>query len=82
MPWKGEVTGYPAPVADVTAAMRAARERITAMRRSAGFEREARRVFDKHGSRQRRFHDDDPMTRRAREAERAAKTKRQLALDL
>jgi deoxyribodipyrimidine photo-lyase len=82
MPWKGEVAGYPAPVADLTAAMRAARERISAMRREAGFEREARRVFDKHGSRQRRFHDDDPMTRRAREAERAAKAKRQLALDL
>jgi deoxyribodipyrimidine photo-lyase len=82
MPWKGEPGAYPAPVVDLTAAMRAARERITAMRRDPGFEREARRVFDKHGSRQRTRHDDDPLTRRARAAERAAKAKRQLALDL
>lgn len=82
MPWRGEVADYPAPVVDLTAAMRAARERLSALRGTDGFRAAAERVYRRHGSRQRRLHEDDPMTTRARAAARAEKTQRQLRLDL
>ena len=83
MPWRGEPpAGYPAPVVDLTQAMRAARDRLTAMRGAEGFRRDARVVFDRHGSRARRFGEDHPTQERARAAERAAKQGRQGSLDL
>ncbi len=83
MPWRGDgARGYPPPMLDVAAAMRAARERLSAIRRSAGFAEAAARVYDRHGSRQRRHGQDDPMGDRARAAQRAARDRRQLSLDL
>jgi deoxyribodipyrimidine photo-lyase len=82
MPWRGDLVGYPAPVVDPVAAMRAARERLSVMRGSEGFRAAAEGVYRRHGSRQRRMHEDDPMTVRARAAARAEKTHRQLRLDL
>jgi len=84
MPWKLDAlpAGYPAPVVDVTAAMRAARERLTALRATAGFAAAARRVYVKHGSRARRLGQDHPASDRAKAAARAAKAGRQLRLDV
>ncbi|WPB84620.1 FAD-binding domain-containing protein [Sediminicoccus rosea] len=84
VPWKLDAppAGYPAPVVELSAALHAARERISRIRAAAGFDAEARRVFQKHGSRQRRFAQDDPMGERARAARREAKARRQLSLDL
>jgi len=82
-PWKLDVAvEYPRPIVEQATAMRAARERITQIRGASGFEQQARSVFAKHGSRQRRFAQDDPMAERAREAARVEKGARQLALDL
>jgi deoxyribodipyrimidine photo-lyase len=84
MPWRlaEPPRDYPSPVVDLAAAMRGARERLTALRATMGFREAADRVFVKHGSRQRRRHDDDPMGTRARAAAKAAKARRQLSLDL
>jgi len=84
MPWKLDTppAGYPPPVVDVTAAMRAARERLTALRATPGFEAAARGVYRRHGSRARRFGQDDPASERAKAAARAAKAGRQLRLDV
>ena len=83
-PWRldSPPPGYPKPVVDQTTSMRAARERLTQIRATDGFQHEARRVFHKHGSRQRKFAQDDPMAERAREAAKQAKAKRQMILDL
>jgi len=83
-PWKLDAPpeAYPPPVVDHVAAMRAARERLTRIRGSDGFRQEAERVFERHGSRQRRFAQDDPMAERAREAVKQAKARLQMTLDL
>ncbi|UPY36361.1 FAD-binding domain-containing protein [Sediminicoccus sp. KRV36] len=83
-PWKLDTPppGYPQPIVEQATALRAARERLSRMRGAEGFGREAARVFHKHGSRQRRFAQDDPMAERAREAARQAKASRQGLLDL
>jgi deoxyribodipyrimidine photo-lyase len=83
-PWRLDAppAGYPSPVVELSAALHAARERISQVRAAAGFDAEARRVFQKHGSRQRRFAQDDPMAERARAAAREAKARRQLTLGL
>jgi deoxyribodipyrimidine photo-lyase len=44
---------YPRPVVDPIEAARAARDRLTEVRRSAGYRTEAKRVFLQHGSRKR-----------------------------
>jgi len=84
MPWRdpGALAGYPAPVVELTAAMRAARERLSAVRHSDGFRAAAEQVYRRHGSRQRRLHEDDPMAERARAAARAERARRQPRLDL
>jgi deoxyribodipyrimidine photo-lyase len=64
------------------AAVRAARERLSAVRRTAGFREEASAVFERHGSRKRRMGQDDPAKTRAIAAARAEKAARQLALDV
>jgi deoxyribodipyrimidine photo-lyase len=46
-------TDYPAPVVDYVEAARAARERLSLVRKSAGYGTEAKRVFQQHGSRKR-----------------------------
>ena len=43
--------GMPAPIVDVTASMQEAKDRIWAIRRSAGFDRHADAIQRKHGSR-------------------------------
>ena len=46
---------YPLPIVDNTLAMRAARDRIWALRRAPGTRDAARRVYDKLGSRKEPF---------------------------
>ncbi|MEO0525502.1 MAG: FAD-binding domain-containing protein, partial [Pseudomonadota bacterium] len=53
-PWKWEGAGnlaYPAPIVDVPAAAKAARDQIFAVRRGSAFRSEANRVIEKHASR-------------------------------
>lgn len=92
-PWKADATTlathgvalgatYPAPVVDHEQAARAARERLSAVRRGEGFRAEARAVYQRHGSRKRSATDDNPARTRAINARKAAKAARQLSLDL
>jgi deoxyribodipyrimidine photo-lyase len=56
-PWLAEgvdLGGYPAPIVDPVAAARAARDRLTTIRRTEGYREAAQAVFQKHGSRKRR----------------------------
>ena len=73
---------YAAPLVDLTAATRAARERLGAIRRAPDYREAAERVFRRHGSRRRRLDDDDPAQARALRAARAARAGRQFTLDL
>ena len=53
-PWVWSGAGrlaYPAPIVDEGKAARTARARLTAARAAPGFEAEARRVYERHGSR-------------------------------
>ena len=51
-PWRvGGVAEYPAPIVDVAKAARAAREKVFAVRRGAGFRAEADAIVKKHASR-------------------------------
>jgi deoxyribodipyrimidine photo-lyase len=92
-PWKadadtlrqhGVILGetYPAPVVDHEEAARAARARLSSVRRGEGFREEARAVFQRHGSRKRRLTDDNPAQTRAINARKAARAARQLTLDV
>lgn len=82
-PWKWEGAGqlaYPAPIVDVAAAARFAREQIYGLRKGNAFRAEAAKVIDKHASRK------DPqghfVNDRARKPRKAAKTdKRQSSFD-
>jgi deoxyribodipyrimidine photo-lyase len=56
-PW---LAGGPAPVVDLAAAGRTARQRLAAVRASAGYRAEAEAVYARHGSRARRLDEDDP----------------------
>lgn len=69
--------GYPPRIVDHEAASRAARERLSAMRREAGYGDAAQRVYRKHGSRKRSIGNDNPGRRK-----RAARESRQLGFDL
>jgi hypothetical protein len=64
------------------AAVRAARERLSAVRQSPGFREDAQAVFTRHGSRKRRIDQDDPARERAMAAARGRQAARQLAFDL
>ncbi len=61
-PWTWEGTGqllgraYPAPIVDVAASARAAKEAVFAVRREAGFRDEARGIVTKHASRKGQRH--------------------------
>jgi deoxyribodipyrimidine photo-lyase len=62
-PWLAtgaDLGGYPAPIVDVEAAARAAKARLTALRQTNGYREAALEVFQKHGSRSRRFENDHP----------------------
>ncbi len=52
--------GYPAPIVDPLAAARAAKARLTQVRRTEGYRAAALGVFRKHGSRKRRIDEDHP----------------------
>jgi deoxyribodipyrimidine photo-lyase len=73
---------YPAPVVDHEVAARAARERLSAVRRGEGFRQEARAVYQRHGSRKRSLSDDNPARTRAINARKAAAASRQLSFDV
>jgi deoxyribodipyrimidine photo-lyase len=85
-PWDWEGAGrllgrrYPAPVVDVAAAARAARQKVWAVRGGAAFRAEAERIVEKHASRKdggagRHFVND-------REARGRRRDDRQMRLDL
>ncbi|WP_299625453.1 cryptochrome/deoxyribodipyrimidine photo-lyase family protein [uncultured Tateyamaria sp.] len=88
-PWRwagaGQVLGrvYPAPIVDVTAAARAARDKVWAVRKGGAFRAEASRVIEKHASRkdpQRHFlNDRAPRPRKAGVS--AARDTRQMGFD-
>ena len=56
---------YPQPIVDPSAAARLAKDRLTILRRSAGYREAALAVFQKHGSRKRRFTNDGDRGRQA-----------------
>ena len=81
-PWLAEGVernGYPDPIVDPIAAARAAKDRLTALRRSAGYQAAARQVFEAHGSRKRRMDDDNPRARKV-SAKASSKASPQLSL--
>lgn len=55
---------YPAPIVDLTQSVRLARERLTRIRQQPGYRADAERIYTRHGSRQRPFHNDNPTRRR------------------
>jgi deoxyribodipyrimidine photo-lyase len=60
-PWLAidrELTDYPAPLVEPVEAARRAKDRLTALRRGAGYREAAVAVFQKHGSRKRRIDED------------------------
>jgi deoxyribodipyrimidine photo-lyase len=73
---------YPHPIIDHEQAARAARERLSRVRRGEGFRETARAVYVKHGSRKRAASDDNPARTRAINAKKAEKAARQLSLDV
>ncbi|MEO0879738.1 MAG: FAD-binding domain-containing protein [Pseudomonadota bacterium] len=84
-PWKWSDAGsildktYPAPIVDHTAAARAARDKVHAVRRAAGFGRDAKAIQSKHGSRK------SGLKQMSDARKRAGKSRRdtgQLSLDL
>jgi deoxyribodipyrimidine photo-lyase len=72
---------YPPPLVDHVEAMRAARERLSAVRKVAGFQTTAKRVYQRHGSRKRTLKDDHPQKTKAKAAAKASLAKTQLSLD-
>jgi deoxyribodipyrimidine photo-lyase len=71
-PWQAPESdrgGYPAPIVDHVAA---AKERLSALRRTSGYREAAQAVYQKHGSRKRPIDDDNP--RPARERRKAAQS--------
>jgi len=75
-PWLLE--GYARPLVDPAEGLRAARERLSAVRAQPGYRAISEQVYSRHGSRARRIDDDDPP----KTAAKARVEKRQLALGL
>ena len=71
--------GMPPPIVDVTASMQEAKERIWAIRRSAGFDRHADAIQRKHGSRKAGL---TPVTTRRRRRTVQDSSTQQLSLEL
>jgi deoxyribodipyrimidine photo-lyase len=68
-PWLAtgaDLGSYPSPILDLATSARSARNRLTIVRRTAGYREAALQVFEKHGSRRRRIENDDPRSRPAR----------------
>ena len=72
---------YPTPIVELGAAVKAARDRLTAIRQQAGFQSESQAVYDKLGSRARTLNNDNPAQARARRRVQTEKVARQLTLD-
>ena len=69
-PWLADArprADYPPPLVDPAEAARRARERLTALRHTAGYRDAAAAVFQRHGSRKRRMDEDTPRRPRRRE---------------
>ncbi|MGL4729615.1 MAG: FAD-binding domain-containing protein, partial [Bosea sp. (in: a-proteobacteria)] len=73
---------YPERIVDHEVAARAARERLTALRRTPDYQAAARGVYAKHGSRKRRASNNKPASTRAINARKAKSVTKQLSLDL
>ncbi len=73
---------YPMRMVDHVEAMRAARDRLTHIRKREGFQTEATKVFIRHGSRKRTLTDDHPEKTRAVKAQKEKLVKQQFSLDL
>jgi deoxyribodipyrimidine photo-lyase len=73
---------YPMRIVDHEQASRDARERLSRVRRLAGFRTAAQEVYVRHGSRKRTMTDDHPARTRAINARKAAVAARQMALDV
>ena len=73
---------YPTRLVDHVEAMRAARDRLTAIRKREGFQTEATKVFIRHGSRKRTITDDHPEKARAMKLRKEKLENHQFSLDL
>jgi deoxyribodipyrimidine photo-lyase len=75
--------GMPAPIVDVTTSMQEAKDRIWAIRRSAGFNRHADAIQQKHGSRKAGMKPTGTRrsSRRRRKASQADPALQQLSLE-
>jgi deoxyribodipyrimidine photo-lyase len=65
-PWLAPAPGvacYPSPIIDLATAARAAKDRLTVLRRTEGYRAAAEAVFLRHGSRNRRIDQDSPRKR-------------------
>ncbi|MGL4240968.1 MAG: FAD-binding domain-containing protein, partial [Beijerinckiaceae bacterium] len=71
---------YPERIVDHEQAARDARERLSSVRRLAGFRPAAQQVYLRHGSRKRSFDNDDPEKTRAINARKAEAAARQMRL--
>jgi deoxyribodipyrimidine photo-lyase len=72
---------YPHPLVDHVQSMRAARDRLTAIRHSAGFRKKAGQVYVKHGSRKRARNNDNPQKQKQAKATKPLAKNPQLTLD-
>ena len=73
---------YPVRRVDHVEAMRAARDRLTDIRKREGFHSEATKVYIRHGSRKRSMTDDHPEKTRAIKAKKEKSAQQQFSLDL
>lgn len=73
---------YPMRLVDHVEAMRAARDRLTAIRKHEGFQTEATKVFIRHGSRKRTMTDDHPKKTRAIKLQKEKLENQQFSFDL
>jgi deoxyribodipyrimidine photo-lyase len=73
---------YPMRLVDHVEAMRAARDKLTDIRKRDGFQTEATKVFTRHGSRKRTLKDDHPEKTRVIKAQKEKLAQKQFSLDL
>jgi deoxyribodipyrimidine photo-lyase len=73
---------YPTRLVDHVEAMRAARDKLTDIRKRDGFQTEATKVFTRHGSRKRTLKDDHPEKTRVIKAQKEKLAQKQFSLDL
>jgi deoxyribodipyrimidine photo-lyase len=72
---------YPNRIVDHETAAREARARLTEIRRQSGYRTEAKKVYERHGSRKRTIGNDNPAKRVARKNSAANAAPTQLRLD-